>query len=641
MLFDFKNITADEGFLREAIEQADIATLSMVLVQLSGDTEILQTIKPYVHGPWNYSVDMPEDLQSDLRERLIALLKDYAETGRALPPPPPVDQIQSMMSACVGEEVPADFVPMMMEELAFHGGDTREISWQSNDARDAASEFKVLIIGAGMSGVLAAIKLKRMGIPFVVIEKNDAVGGTWYENRYPGCGVDTPNHLYSYSFEPDHIWTQFFSKQKELQAYFERTVDRHGLRDNIRFNTEVVSAIYQDVDGSWEVVSRDRSTGEEVKYNVRAVISAVGQLNRPQMPDIKGLSSFKGKVLHTGAWDDKYPLAGKRVAMIGTGASAIQAAPTIAPQVSELHIFQRTPHWIIANRNYHASVTSGKKWVLEHLPFYARWYRFQLFWAFSDAIHNALVVDPNWPHQERSLNARNERFRINLTQYYKDKLGENSELLKKVIPDYPPYGKRMLIDNHWFDMLQRDNVELITEGIDRIEADAIFTKDGARHEVDVIIMATGFAAHKMLWPMDIRGNDGVALRDLWGDDDPRAYLGITVPKFPNFFLLYGPNTHLGHGGSIIFHSECQMRYIAKCLRWLIETGHKEMEVLEAVHDDYNDRCDDAHSKMVWTTGATSNWYRNTKGRVVSNSPWRLVDYWAMTFEPDFNEYKVR
>ncbi len=392
------------------------------------------------------------------------------------------------------------------------------------------------------------------------------------------------------------------------------------MRRHVRFNTTVEAAHYDETTARWRLtLAGEDGAAETLEAN--AVISAAGQLNRPAIPDIPGLGDFGGPAFHTGAWEAEHELAGKRVALIGTGASAVQAGPAIAGE--RLVIFQRTPRCIVNNPNYYRRVGAGKQWVLEHLPFYARWYRFQLFWGFSDGIH-----------------ATNERFRTYMVRHAENMLGDDTDLLAKVIPPYPPYGKRMLIDNHWYEMLKRDTVDLVTDPIDHVTADTIVTRDGAVHDVDVILFATGFQAACMLAPMDVVGRAGWTLRDEWGDENPRAHLGMTMPGFPYFFVLYGPNTNLGHGGSIMFHAECQVRYVMKCLRHLIEGGHGAMECRTDVHDNFNDRVDAAHEKMVWTHPGTDNWYKNSKGRVITNSPWRLVDYWAWTKTPELDDYVV-
>jgi 4-hydroxyacetophenone monooxygenase len=629
----FRDAVADETALQAALAEADIAPTLLVLVHLGGDTAILDEVAPYITGAWSFMEEVPETLKQKVRDRLVDVLKDYAATGRAVPQTRPDALLQRMMSAGVGQPVPDEYVPLLVEEMRLGSQETRDVGWRRDPSQTARADFKVVVIGAGFAGLCAAIKLKQAGIPFVVLEKNDQVGGTWYENDYPGCGVDTPNHFFSYSFHPSNDWSHHFSKRDEIQGYIEKVADDFGLRPHIRFGTEVTAADYDEEACRWRVSCRSAGGGETLV--AQAVITAVGQLNRPAAPAIPGLETFEGPCFHTARWDKSVDLAGKRVAMIGTGASGMQAGPSIAPEVGKLTIFQRTPHWSMANPNYHKAVTEGQKWALRNIPLFSEWCRFQLFWASSDGFHASLQVDPAWQQPALSLNAANHRMRETIVAHIRRELDGDEDLIAKCVPDYPPYGKRMLRDNHWFRMLRRDNVELVAAAIDRIEGNRIVMRDGSAHDVDVIVLATGFQASKILWPMQITGRDGVSIRALWGDDDPRAYKGMLVPGFPNLFVTFGPNTNLAHGGSAIFHFECQIHYIMQALRELIETGQDALEIRRDVHDAYNALVDEKCRNMVWAHPGVRNWYKNKHNRVTLTSPWRLVDYWALTktFEP--------
>ena len=635
---ELRYLVADEARVRDALAQADVATLLMVLVHLSGDEAWLDELRPYIKGPWDYSVSAPPPLVAAVHDRLVEVLRTLAGDGAVAPAQPSRELLQKMMSVCVGEPVADEYVALALEEM---GLSIEALRPPRVPAAAAEQNLRVAVIGAGMSGLCAAIKLREFGLEFTVFEKNDAVGGTWYENKYPGCGVDTPNHFYSYSFEPSHHWTEFYSKRDELHAYFERCADKYDVRRAIRFNAEVEEARFDERRQCWLLTVRDGKRGVETQ-EFDAVICAVGQLNRPQMPTIAGLNDFRGQILHSAQWDrEVHDVKGRRVAVVGTGASAIQLVPAIAADVQALTIFQRSPPWVVNNPNYHRSVSDGMRWILRHLPYYAKWYRFQLFWGFADGLHPTLQIDPTWEHLGRSLNATNERHRRAIIKHVEREIGNDPELLAKVIPDYPPYGKRILIDTHWYKALKRPNVHLVTEPIERVEPNAVVTADGRVHPADLIVMATGFKAGRLLWPMNIVGRGGCSIRERWGDDDPRAYLGITVPGFPNFFVLYGPNTNLGHGGSAIFHTECQVRYAMQCLLALRDGGITSLECRQDVHDRYNKRVDEAHGRMVWSHPGMSTWYRNRHGRVFANSPWRLVDYWRMTRAPDLNEFIVR
>ena len=630
----------DEAALRAALDQSEIAPLLMVLVQLTGDLDLMNEVAPHIHGPWSFLQSVPDELKQRVRDRLVRTLQDYALNDRPAPPQPDAAVLQQMMSAGVGQAVPAEYIPLLLEEMSFGEADTRAVQWQADPAALPVKDFKVIVIGAGISGLCAAIRLKQLGIPFEVLEKNEDVGGTWLENRYPGCAVDTPNHFYSFSFHVNNHWTRHFSRRDEILAYIHSLVDTYELRPHIRFSVEATAASFDESTGTWAVSWRDAQGGEHI-HPCKSLITAVGQLNRPAIPKIAGLDAFAGPCFHTAQWDASVDLRGKRVAMIGTGASGMQAGPSIAPDVAHLRVFQRSPHWALNNRNYHLEVEPGHNWSLAHLPYYSNWLRFQQFWASSDGFHAQLHKDPAWATPDISLNAANHSMREMIVDYVRSELDGDEALLAKCIPSYPPYGKRMLRDNYWYRMLKRSNVALETDPISHVTANSIVMKDGTVHEVDVIILATGFAASRMLWPLEIRGRDGHTIRTDWGDDDPRAYMGIAAPHYPNLFMIYGPNTNLAHGGSIIFHTECQVRYIMQALREMIEKGYGAVEVRQDVHDHYNDRLDDKARDMVWTHPGVTSWYKNANNRLTVTSPWRLLDYWSMTrsFDPAQYEFK--
>ncbi len=632
-------ISDDDATIAAALEEASIPTLMMSMIHMTGDASLLKgKLRPagcYLNEVQGY---MSEEDKAEVRKQALEVIRAYRDGGCNLPPPPDTKTIGEMMSFLVVEEVPSEYVPMMLEEMELDGRDSRRVELDMPEA--VQQDFPVVVIGGGQSGVQAAFRLQEAGIPYTVIEKNSSVGGTWYENHYPGCRVDVGNHFYCYSFEPNHEWSEFFAQQPELRRYFENCIEKNELRKNFRFNTEVIAARYDEKKKQWAVTVRNAS-GDEETLQARAVISAVGQLNRPKLPDIEGIESFAGPSFHSSQWDHDVDLRGKRVAVIGTGASAFQLVPEVAKEAEQMYVFQRSAPWMFPNENYHRQVTEGKKWALNYLPYYARWYRFLLFWPGADGGMASMTIDPDWPHQERSSSEINDMVREVFTDWMKQQIGDDKELLDKVVPNYVPMGKRTLQDNGtWLSALKRDNVELINDPIAAITKDGIKMADGSEHPVDAIVYATGFYANRFLWPMEITGRNGISLREQWGDD-PAAYLGITVPNFPNLFCMYGPGTNLAHGGSLIFHSECQMRYIMGCIKALLKGGQSAIEIKQKVHDDYNQRLQEKMSKMVWAHPTVKNsWYQNSKGRVTVLSPWRLLDYWTWTKEPKMEEYDI-
>lgn len=623
---------SEQPSMLDLLAEADVKTLLMVLVTFEQDESILDECRPYITGAWDYMENIPGDLRGKIIGKVANLLVELDAGKRPRTAMPSSKLLEKMMSTFVGQAIPPEYIPLTTQQFSFPS--VRGMAVEKAVEPRSKPDFKVVIIGAGMSGICAAIKLKEAGIPFLVLEKNNAVGGTWYENTYPGAGVDTPNHIYSFSFEPNHDWSEYFAKRDEIFKYFDAVSTKYDLYDSIRFGANVTDARYDDEQACWTVTA-ELSDGSREQVVANAVLFGVGLLNRPSVPNLKGLEKFQGSILHTAQWDSEVEWRGKRVGLVGTGASGMQVGPTMAPEVEHLTIFQRSPHWVTNNPNYHRHVTAGKKWALKNVPYYADWYRFQLFWATADSLHASLHVDPTWPHLDRSLNEANEKMRQTLIASVKSQIGDDPELLAKVIPSYPPYGKRMLRDNHWYRTLKRENVSLVTEKITEIDASAVITADGERHEIDVLVLATGFNVGQILGPVDVRGAHGIDLKSVWGDDNPKAYLGITVPSFPNLFILAGPNTSPAHGGSAIFNAECQVNYIVQALQILAHGLYSAVDVRKDVHDAYNDRVDAQNAKMVWAHGGMTSWYKNKHGRVFASIPWRMVDYWTWTkkFEP--------
>lgn len=625
-----------QEMLDTALAEAHLPALLMSAVHITGDASLLDRFPRPVYdffgdsrtGGWT-----PE-LQAKAREIAKAAIEKHL-SGGAKPVTPSADTVAKMMDFITGVDIPPHYVPFLMEELAIEGVDAKYPHWEGIGERKKA--MKIVIVGAGMSGLLAAIRLKQAGVAFEIVEKNNDVGGTWYENSYPGCRVDTQNHLYSYSFEPNHEWPMHYSTQNVLLDYFQRIAKKHDLRGNIRFETQVVEARFDEKTARWNVRVRD-AAGKEETIVADAVISAVGQLNQPKLPDIPGVDSFQGPAFHSAHWRHDVELKGKTVACIGTGASAFQFVPEIARDVKKLLVFQRTPPWLAPTPDYHDNVGAGKKWLLEHVPFYDKWYRFFLFWLMTDGVYEMVKADPAWNGPENSVSQDNATLREMLIEALKPQVANKPELLDKIVPNYPFGGKRALRDNGvWVSALARDNVELITTPIAEINRTGLKTQDGRQHDVDVLIYGTGFYASTFLKTFKVYGRGGVELHDKWAGD-ARAYLGMTTPGFPNFFMIYGPNTNIVVNGSIVFFSECSVRYILDCLKLLAETGASTMEPKQDVHDSFNEKVDAMNARMAWGVPQVSSWYKNARGRVSQNWPFPLVDYWKATTRPNANDF---
>ena len=625
----------DREQLIDALVDADLRVLLMCVFHLSGDRRWLAP--PYrPRRDVRLIADERAGIAPEIAEAIRAAAVDLltSESNEIRIGDPGDELMLEMMSWCMSEPIADGYAPMMRENL---GMVDRDVTW-NDPPPDSPPDRYVVIVGAGASGLILGVRLLRLGIPFTILERAGDLGGTWRDNTYPGCGVDTPNHAYSFSIGHRHRWTRNFSPQPELLQYLRDWTDEFGLREHICFDTEVTGATWNETTQAWDITV---STPEgEQMFTGTDLVAAIGQFGIPSIPDIEGVGEFRGQMFHTTAWPSDLELAGKRVAIIGTGASAMQIGPTIAGDVERLSIFQRSPQWARPIPRYHDVISDRTQWLLTNVPFYAQWFRFTMLWRYGDGLLPFLRRDPDWPHPERSLNQVNDRHRQEMVDHIAAELGDRSDLIAACTPDYPPYGKRILLDNGWYRMLRRPEVELVTEGIERITPLGVRTVDGTDHAADVIVMSTGFRMTDMARALHPVGRDGTLLDDVWGHDDATAHLGITVPRFPNFFLMQGPSTGLGHGGSAIFQAESQTRYITDAIVRMIEGGISAIEPKQRVHDEFVKVVDERHAEMIWSHPGMSTYYRNSHGRVVSVTPFSLLEYWQMTHDIDLSDYVI-
>lgn len=630
-------IDADDEKLREVLRDAELPPLLTTLAHLTGDMSLIEagmrpTLVPRATGV-EPNGGMSAQAQTAAREAAFRVLRQMRDSGEVRAVDPSPQQLEQLMEFITGD-APTEYLPLMSHELGLPH-DVGAPGWTKQEVAPDV-DFTVAVIGAGMSGLVAAHRLDQAGIPFVVFEKNPDVGGAWYENSYPGCRLDTSNFAYSFSFAQKADWPQEFSPRDAIHGYFRDVSEELSLRPHIQFDTEVLSATYDDDTATWELWVR-RAGGSQESLRVSAVITAVGQLNRPHLPDIDGRDSFAGASWHSAQWNHDMDLDGLRVAVIGTGASAYQVVPSVAGRVGELTVFQRTPPWMLPTPAYHDDLSPGLRWLFGRLPYYHRWFRFYQFWMSVEGRRPFVQVDPEWQH-DVSVSAANEELRQALVEHLHTQFGDRPDLLAKVMPSYPPGAKRMMRDNGvWPAALKQDNVHLVTEGIGEITPSGIRTRDGVEHAVDVIIYATGFKAQDFLAPMTIRGKAGLDLHEHW-KGDARAFLGINVPGFPNLFCVYGPNTNLVINGSIILFSENAVHYTLECIRMLLRNGHRAMDCRQDVFDSYNRRVDEGNKLMAWGASSVHSWYKNALGRVAQIWPFPILEYWQLTRCPDAGHY---
>ena len=557
-----------------------------------------------------------------------------------------------------GADLDDGYRTMLAEELAIAGDQRipppidpqrRPLGGRNRDPAGAArsdssaagadrADHAVAVIGAGMSGILAAHRLRQAGVECTVLEKNGAVGGTWLENTYPGCRVDVFNHVYSYSGAQKADWPEYHSRQEVLLDYFQGCARRWGIGDCIRFGATVESLAWDGAARRWNIRLLTPSGVETI--TAVAVISAVGQLNLPLVPFIEGAGDFAGQSFHSSAWRHDIDWRGLRVAVIGTGASAVQFIPHLADEAARLTVFQRTPPWLIPRPEYHEPLPKGLLRLFETVPGYANWFRLRLFWRTHEGAVSALRRDPSWPGPlNRSVSERNDLMRELLTGYLESEFADRPDLLAKVTPDYPVGAKRVVLDNGiWARTLKRPRVELVSDAITRITPAGVATADNRIHAADVIVYGTGFRASEFLMPIRVTGRGGADLHDRWAGD-ARAYMGACVPGFPNLFMLYGPNTNIVVNGSIVYFAECAVHYAVECLRLLADTGAAAMDCRQEAYERYAATVDERNTEMAWGISQVNSWYKSPTGRVTQNWPFPLIDYWRQTRRPHPADYE--
>ena len=635
-------IRASDEEIARAVEQADMPALLAALAMLTQDFSLIaDELKPPT--PAMTSTIAPQGGMSDgaLRQARALAVQAIVRWRDAGSPPaaPPSEAVLERLMRFIIKPDQDSCLPLLRHELNVPQ-DVGAPGWTRAELAPD-TPFSVAVIGAGVSGLAAAYRLQQAGLDFTVFEKNDEVGGVWWENTYPGCRLDTPNFAYSLSFAQKADWPQQFSRQPEIHKYLSGVADKARVREHTRFGTEVVSMVFDEPSASWVLTLRTRAGRTDVQ-RFNAVITAVGILNRPNLPDIEGLADFQGRVVHSAAWPADLELQGRRVALVGTGASAFQIGPSIADEVASLTVFQRNPPWMLPTPTYHDDIQPGMMWLLQHIPYYGRWFRFWQFWVAVEGRLPLVEAEAGWDHPV-SVGRANEQLRQECVAALEKQFADRPDLLAKMTPNYPPGGKRMLRDNGvWAAMLRRPHVQLVSEPIERVNATGIVARDGSEHPVDVIVCATGFKSSDFLHPMRIVGRGG---RDLhaWWAGDCRAYLGITVPGFPNLFMTGGPNTAVVVNGSAIFSSECQVEYSLAAIRHLLSHRLAALDCLSAPFEAYNRWVDEGNLTKAWGVARTSSWYKNSAGRASQTWPFGLLDYWQLTaqFKPSDYHFTAR
>jgi cation diffusion facilitator CzcD-associated flavoprotein CzcO len=626
----------DPDELRAHLRQADPGVLVAVLAQMTGDPSVIDKFGPKVsHVP-----DPPERAgvtDADTLEALVSAIVDAMVVPRPEGVPAADDPtlFSRLLPLALGSPVDDEFVPLLLEQGGF------QLSQPTLPRSVPIPEtMTVAIIGAGIAGITMALAAADAGVKYQIFDRNDEVGGTWRTTKYPGIGVDTPSAYYSLSREVNPDWTSYYPQGGEYQNYLVSLADKHGLREHIRFGTEVEALWWDEDRRQWRIYTIDRDGNSDISY-ATVVVAAVGYLNRPRWPDLPGRNTFEGISVHSAQWDESLDLTGKRVAIIGAGCTAVQIVDACVDQVQHLTVFQRQPHWVAPRKRLSDDVPEHRRYLGRHLPYYANWHRLKSYWATADNNYPVILQDPEWAKSHLSISPANDVLLQMCMDYINQTFGEGSELAKKVTPDFAPYGKRIIRDpGGYYAALTRDHVDVEASEPAAVNAKGIVTQDGRQIDLDVIIYATGYYLD-FLSTVDIRGRGCRTLSDEW-DDSPRSYRGGTVPGFPNLFITSAPNYSPGHGAGANFSMEVLAHYIIECLQLMALRGASTMEVTRKAYEEYVADIDEAMARTVWCHTPTAHtYYRSGSGRVVVATPYRLVDMWHQHRAPIEEHFELK
>ncbi|MEE1753849.1 flavin-containing monooxygenase [Streptomyces sp. SP18CS02] len=629
-------LDASDETIEDAVRYADPMVLRGLLYQLTGDEEVAATkVRTVPAGVLTMRVPAGDEDVALLRHKAACFLKSYRDAGAGGIEPGPAGRLPVSLMLAAGQRIPEEDMGLWLEDLALDPW-ARALDWQAPPPPDRLEDFHVTVIGAGMGGLNAAVQLKRAGIAYTVVEKNAGVGGTWWENRYPGCRVDSPSRAYTHLYGVDFGYPYPFSPAEKNAEYFDWVADEFDVRADVVFNTEVRAMDWDEDSGTWAIHVTGPQGGHTLRSN--AVISAVGFLNRPHVPGIEGADEFAGESWHTARWPDGADLAGKRVAVVGTGCTGYQLIPELALDAGHVTVFQRTPQWLFPTPGYRSPFPEQVTWLDRNLPYHTNFNRFRATYA-TDALATTTEIDPDYD-DPYALSASNKAARDSALAFLEHKLGD-PELVKRMTPPHPVLAARpVMVDPEYsvLDAIRGDDVTLVTDGIGRINRTGIEAADGTQHDVDVIVYATGFRARDYLFPMRITGRGGLTLEELWSEDGAKAYKGCMMPGFPNLWTIYGPNTS-GMLNIPTYH-ELITVHALECIERLILDGRKAVTVKEEPYRRFNEEVDRRNLNKTWSDPRARNYYWTEPGRTATQCPFSGAEVWRFLRHPDFTDLEV-
>ncbi len=629
---------SDPAFVKRALEQASINVLRIALFHQTHDSFLsdMPVTEHELRGGALSTYVVPKNLHADIRARAFDFLVD----NKAHKPDPTKQEVKHLMTLFSGQQPNSVELDYGYEELGFEAF-PRDAHWSTATTQKPnhlPKDFRVAIIGSGFSGLAMAAQLGRLGFDYDIIERHSKLGGTWQVNDYPEARVDVPSFSYQYSFEKNYPWTHFFAPRDALREYAEHIAEKYQIKPNIRFDTKLIDAAWNEDTSAWSL-ELETDNGERSTRHYNAVVSACGLFGTALLPDINGIERFEGEMFHTTQWNHDFDYSGKRVAVIGTGSTGTQLARALAKTTSKLTIFQRTANWVTPIEGYHAEVSNELRWLFDNMPGYQNWFNYAN--SVSEfRMQDMHELDPQWIAKGGKVNEKNQQLRESLTQFIRHKVGGDEAMIDKLVPTHSPMSRRLVIDNQWYDTLMRDNVELVADGIQEITDTGIVDANGVTHEVDLIVLGAGFKVSQYLWPVEYKGRDGLSIEQLWNKDGARAFKGMTMPGFPNFFMIYGPNAQARAGS---FHSvvESLSRYIGNLLVATLEQGKQTIEVKGEAYENYNQRLDKAMQTLLWEDEqGGGGYYVNEHGRAGVIMPWRIHEFFEMIQTPDLENYTI-
>ncbi len=621
----------NRAYIRRAIDAADLNAVRLALYQNTGDPAL---------AALPLAPKMSEQQRESLKQQAVTWLEVNASPARL--PEPDEAKLRELMCLATGEELGDLEFEARREQTAFK--DFPFLArWQSVPPAIPA-DFRVVIVGSGFSGVVMAVQCDLLGIPYIVIEKGDEPGGTWNINRYPDVRVDTTSLTYELSFEKDWRWDEYFGRGEEVRTYLRHVSRKFGVFANTRFNHSLTSASFDEARGKW-LLDVDTPQGPE-RMEASVLVTATGLFANPKIVDFEGRDNFKGEIVHPARWPAQLLLEGKRVAVIGNGSTGIQMVSAIAQQASHTSVFQRTPQWILPRDKYGQPMEPEIHWLMDNFPGFWNWARYMAGAPLFDT-HALVCTDPEWQAKGGKVNPVSDAMRGDLAAYIERETGGRRDIIDRVLPDYAPMSRRPVVDNGWYRALVRDDVELVTDPIERFSAKGIVTADGTERELDVVVTATGFDVVKYLWPAKIHGRNGLEIHDMWeAADGPRAYIGSMVPGFPNMFMLYGPNSQpVSSGPAQSTWFTIWSAFIGRCLIKMLSEHASTVEVTQQAYEDYNKALDVEAQNLVAMTkegGVEKNYYvNNDHGRLQVNAPWYGPVFQKMFADPDWGALELR